>query len=440
MFQGTTPADVQKIFHEIVSGWSCKDIYIGCSGNFTIERVLHETGRFNLHSNDVSIYSGFLGSWLAGAPYPIRLTDEYADKLSWLKPYLETPEDALATVLLCTTYLTSYERTNAFYRRMTQGYERQWPELHKKTLEKVKGFKPRIASYSSMDVQKFAADAPEDQGFICFPPFYKSGYEVMWKKMQTVFQWEEPPYEVFDDAGVTTLFEQIRSKKFWIIANNKFRPEMAEYYRAKVKPTNRGADNFIYSGNGPARLVTPHQNLEPIPLPRLLRGDTIGDHMGVYVLKEPQFATLRSQYMNAHIAPGTPALSLCIAVDGRIVGGIAFKRDDIEGFPGMFLLSDFAVGPTDYPKLSKLVVAAVLSKEVKLLAERTLGKRVIDYYTAVFSNNPNSMKYRGLFEKTSSKPCKDGPFAYQLQYRGDAGRWTLDEALALRKQKYGEKG
>ncbi len=32
-----------------------EDLYVACSGNFTIERVLAD--RFKLHSNDVSIYT-----------------------------------------------------------------------------------------------------------------------------------------------------------------------------------------------------------------------------------------------------------------------------------------------------------------------------------------------------------------------------------------------
>ena len=47
---------------EIVADWRCPDIYIGCSGNFTIERVLAPAKRWRLHGNDVTIYSCVLGN------------------------------------------------------------------------------------------------------------------------------------------------------------------------------------------------------------------------------------------------------------------------------------------------------------------------------------------------------------------------------------------
>lgn len=40
MFQGTLPQSVVRIVGKIVKEWNTKRIYVGCSGNFTIERNL----------------------------------------------------------------------------------------------------------------------------------------------------------------------------------------------------------------------------------------------------------------------------------------------------------------------------------------------------------------------------------------------------------------
>ena len=45
MFHGSIPDDVRRILHQLVGGWRCGDVYVGCSGNFTVERVLAGTGR-----------------------------------------------------------------------------------------------------------------------------------------------------------------------------------------------------------------------------------------------------------------------------------------------------------------------------------------------------------------------------------------------------------
>lgn len=47
MFLGSIPTDLRKIISEYVKDWQCSDVYVGCSGNLTVERVLASHGRFN---------------------------------------------------------------------------------------------------------------------------------------------------------------------------------------------------------------------------------------------------------------------------------------------------------------------------------------------------------------------------------------------------------
>lgn len=39
MFHGSLPDSVQQIMGDCIRDWKCTDIYVGCSGNFTIERT-----------------------------------------------------------------------------------------------------------------------------------------------------------------------------------------------------------------------------------------------------------------------------------------------------------------------------------------------------------------------------------------------------------------
>ena len=48
----------QQVAREEWQGWP---VYVACSGNFTVERILSRVGVGPLHSNDVSIYSCALG-------------------------------------------------------------------------------------------------------------------------------------------------------------------------------------------------------------------------------------------------------------------------------------------------------------------------------------------------------------------------------------------
>lgn len=40
MFYGSVPAEAQAIMNKIVKTWEVSDVYVGCSGNFTLERFI----------------------------------------------------------------------------------------------------------------------------------------------------------------------------------------------------------------------------------------------------------------------------------------------------------------------------------------------------------------------------------------------------------------
>ena len=40
MFYGSVPAEAQAIMNKIVKTWEVSDVYVGCSGNFTLVRVV----------------------------------------------------------------------------------------------------------------------------------------------------------------------------------------------------------------------------------------------------------------------------------------------------------------------------------------------------------------------------------------------------------------
>jgi hypothetical protein len=101
------------------------------------------------------------------------------------------------------------------------------------------------------------------------------------------------------------------------------------------------------------------------------------------------------------------------------------------------------------------VLYAALSKESKLLAERITRHRIRSAFTTAFSNNPVSMKYRGLWKLYSRKsnPTEHEKWGqgidrsineyydrkYQLNYSAEMGAWNLEEGLALWKKKHGQR-
>jgi len=184
MFLGSIPEEMRSMVAEITKPWPVKEIAVGCSGNFTIERVLSEQGFSGVvRSNDVTLYSCSLGQWLTGLGPALAVRPEYMDDYGWLEKYMATPDDTMATVLLATRLLEGLGKDNPYYRRMREGYTSQWAGLHAKTVAKIRKVACRVGSFYGGDVVDFIETVPESAGFVSFPPFYKGGYEKMFENL-----------------------------------------------------------------------------------------------------------------------------------------------------------------------------------------------------------------------------------------------------------------
>lgn len=131
--------------------------------------------------------------------------------------------------------------------------------------------------------------------------------------------------------------------------------------------------------------------------------------------------------------------NLAVAVkdgSGRILGVFAMAPSSYTPDEA-YLLSDFAVVPTDYPRLSKLVVLAATSSEAQLMCQRTFSRRIRAVSTTAFSNNPVSMKYRGLLRLTKRGPSNEDGWKFQLQYQGAMGEHSLAQALEKWAKRWG---
>ena len=156
MFHGSIPADLRSIIAEHARTWEAgTDVYVGCSGNYTIERVLQPFG-FRLHSNDVQAYSSALGFWFANNKVPFTLREEYTDQLSWLDPFLDEGAGTLAVLMLGTTFLQSVGKGHSrWHARQIRAYRDQFPAMHEKTVRRIEDSPLQLASYSPMDVREW---------------------------------------------------------------------------------------------------------------------------------------------------------------------------------------------------------------------------------------------------------------------------------------------
>jgi len=453
MFQGSIPSAMRAILLQHIREWQITDLYVGCSGNLTIERMCCDNlPDLRLHGNDVSLYTSTLGLYAAGTPHEISVKEEVKEQYGWLEAYLKEPVDAVATIMLATRLLEGWGKQNAYYKRMQQAWKAQWPALHKATAEKVRKSTLKLASFFCGDIMEHIDRIPLDAGVVSFPPFWGGGYEKLYAPLEAVFDWPRPSYPMLELSGVMELFRKMAERRHWLFGTKERLEEWESFLRGICFTDGGGVPIFIYSNGGPVRLVTRQRQLEPALLNRLKEGMQLPEKGVLHVkqLKQPVFESLRAAYLNPGIIPGTPTAAYGVFVDEVMVGVFAVRiggdtaaayESMMEG-PTAYMLTDFAVAPTSYPRLSKLVLMAALSREVQLIVERLANGRIRSLVTTAFSNRMESMKYRGVLKRLSRKKLGKGDvqdaFAYSLVYGAMAGQWSLAEAYAQWRKKHGK--
>jgi len=429
MFTGSINRSAKSVLKELATGWQGQDVYVGCSGNFTVERILNSCGIENIHSNDVSLYSCYLGSWLTGDTLSVAIREP---RYEWMGEYMKPGPETVAVFLICTEMLKSKDRVEPYHRRISLAYRRHFGEIHGKTVEKIKPLLEsiRIKSFFVGDVIEFITKAPGDSICVSFPPTYTGGYEKLYEKMDQIFDWCRPEYMVFNDERFELLNETMKNKAGWVTLRDIRIPDMDGEMVALVQGTMRSKPVYIYASGKTKKLVQPRQRMEDVPLERL-EGEIRGE-ISLIKLSRGQMNSLRSEYLSREIMTSDPVVSIGVLVGGKLAGALGFVASKYSSFADIYMITDLAVRPTCYPRLSKLIVTVALSTEVKLIVEQVFNRRIMTIGTSAFTKKAESMKYRGLLDLHNRK---EGV----LNYRGRAGKWTKAEALTWWMSKYSQK-
>jgi hypothetical protein len=449
MFKGSIPATMRRMLREVIDSWHVDALAVGCSGNLTIERSLADTA-IALGGNDVNIYSCTVGQALAGQDRPLAVNPAWQAEFGWMGDYLDTPVDRAATMIVASDMLDGPQlgttKDRPYFQARRRGFTAQWPRLHAGTAQRLAAIRP-LEEWHTGDVGEWL-DQIGDRPFASFPPFWGGGYERMFANLSAVFDWDEPSYPTLTPDRIDGLLAAMTDRPHWCLGLLERHEHLEPRYIGRSVTTAGGLPIHVYASSGPSRVVVPRTPTEPAGLATLTRGDRLTGDLNLRVLPFPQFESLRRRYLDPSIR-GTATPDACFVLcdgdrvlgafglqgDAPTIGGVAAVRSllGVRHHPAVYLLSDFAVAPVDYPRLSKLVVMAVVSAEVHELAERLLRRRWRGVATSVFSDNPVSMKYRGVMDLVDRQPLKgrgrsgsDKP--WRLNYAAALPRWTLAEA------------
>lgn len=450
MFMGALPFSARSILGEIIESWKPSVAYVGCSGNFTIERLINANlPNTQIHGNDVTIYSCMFGNYYMGKSLDVQYNLEYKGLFEFVQDYVYDDVGMLSAMLVLSEVSAFVrKKSNRYYGRMLNAYIDQWNMLYKKAREGITKIEPFLTSFYKGDVDVWIDSIPRDNVFLCYPPFYKGGYEKMFKMLEDIFIWTPPEYEMMDKEKVAVFCKKITEFERFFFCSDVLFPDFEKHLIGKIQETSRNVPVYVYSNyEEKSRIVMPNQSLQSPLFEKLDVDEDLGEKLEVVPLQIKEFNALRSMYLDPHIPPATPSASYAVLVDKKFIGAFALSSSPtllnwgkyVEG-PVIYLMTDFSIAPTKYKRLSKLVLYAILSDEVKFLVEKMRNRRVKQVVTTAFSKNPVSMKYRGVFTLITRTENEDesAPNKYKLNYFGNLGQWSLQEGLKLWKEKHSQ--
>ena len=129
--------------------------------------------------------------------------------------------------------------------------------------------------------------------------------------------------------------------------------------------------------------------------------DLLIDNVNNLVIKKVQsvfYKYAQLKYISkVHKIPKAVKYCFFVYYNKYLIGGFGFEWTKDKTYD-VWLLSDFCTN-NKIPRLSKLILLCVKSSIVKKILSRLMVADISSCYTKVYTSNPVSMKYRGLFNK-----------------------------------------
>jgi hypothetical protein len=427
-FIGSINAETRKWLGNNGAAFDGRQVYVGCSGNFSVEQLLSRYApKARIWGNDVSIYSGALGAYLANQPFELSVQEE---DYKWLEAYLEDVEGQAAAIMVLLEALKYEKANNAFKARHWAHYCNNFAQFHQATVERLRERKQgiRLEGYTGKDIFDLLDEVPKDGVVIAFLPTYAGGYERMFKRLGEIFKWDEPRYEIIDEERKKRTILKMMERDYLYLDDRVYPglPMVAVVRKARMKPV------YIYSNLAALRLAVLKQQRRSqfVPFARLSDQDEITPASKLTIT--PSSNAVVNYYRDVYLSKGVgiPAdgeAPFAVAVDGKVFGFLIFAR--MQGRGDVYLLADFVVNSTRYRRLAKLLLLVIQTREIRRMMEEKLLAELPSCTTMVFTDKPVSMKYRGLFKLARRDEGK-------LVYSTEMGIRNLNEVIPLWLKKY----
>ena len=421
-FIGSVNAETRKWLGNNGPAFDGRQVYVGCSGAFTVEQLLTRYApKAKLWGNDVSLYSGVLGAYLANQAFRMEVREE---KYAWLEPYLADEEAKAAAVMVLFEMLKYEKDKNLFQHRHWMHYMNGFGDFHQATIDKLVERKKqtRIEAYTSRDIYDLLDEIPKDAVVIAFLPTYAGGYERMFKRLEEIFDWDSPSYGMIDEDRKKRILTKMMERDYLYLDDHEWKglPMVAMVRKARMKPV------YIYSNMAALcrGVMKQQRHSEFVPFARLSDQDEItpGSKLTITPTTNRIVNYFRDVYLSKGCGiPADGVMPFIVAVDGKVCGFLIYSLTQGRE---IYLLADFAIDSGKYKRLAKLILLTTQTREVQRTIEEKFLLEIPTCKTMVFTDKPVSMKYRGIYKLARRDPGK-------LVYETKMGILDLKEVIPL---------
>ena len=401
MFTGTTPPEARAVIQKILGKREKEQIFIGCSGNFTVDRLASNMG-FEVFSNDVSLYSLLIADILLGRKSEVDVKNEELARVfdSW-KPHRFKD---FISVLFAIKISQFKNRANDYQQEMWNAYIENSQDYYLKTIEKFE--KNKVFDFKIRDFfyGDFVEHIKGKQGSgigVMFPPTYKGGYEKLFEFVDETFEYPKANYKMFDSKEAVSLYLDFLANDENIIYTDIEWPELEDFLQARVDYSGSKRDIFLYSSvkTGKKFYVSQRKKLKAAPKPLIDVDYSFSDRTEISVVPATpdEVNYYKAFFMSLKVDYSTGGdQGVLFLADGKVFGFAVFSKT-LSDEENCFLHSDFVVN-SHQKKLSKLVLYLLKSEEIRDLLIDKFKYYYEGLKTTVYTEKPVSMKYRGVFK------------------------------------------
>lgn len=431
MFTGTTPPEVKLLLQDLMRGVKGKDVFIGCSGNYTTDKIMSAMG-YTVHSNDVSLYSKLIADLLLDTSTEVECINPELKNV--FDTWEETKYKKLVQVMFALKVAQFHQRKNDYQEEMFNAFIEQSKIYYDNTIKKLEkgALDFSIQSFYYGDFLDFLKMKRGKGVGISFPPTYKGGYEKLFSYVEESFKYEHASYNIFDPKEGGAVFKELLDNDENIIYSDRYFNILEGYLVGKIRLGSNKNPLFAYSSLQTNnhyyierdKCVKP-SHIHILPVDYQFTTDTV---ITIRQCAVNDVNYYKAFYMANKVNYTTGGdFGLVFMADGMAFGFTSFSKQ-LSTLSQIFMQSDFVVNSETH-RLSKLLIMLVKSHDVR----RLIARKMYNYYdgvkTTVYTTSLVSMKYRGVFNLERRDEGK-------LIYSSIFTEKSLNELYALWIRKY----